>query len=272
MNNLRNEMEKYTKKINEIGEKEKELDEINKKFKEITKNLSYIDLKKDEKINQELDNLNEKEKELINNIKILKIEENLISNNIVYLFIKKYDKGIIEILKKYENKNIGEKTSEKIKKEIENYLKELKINNIYFYLNKHNFDSDYNLGNLTIIFLIDNNNYFQKIKIEYNFRVYNNLGKNYKYYDIKNCYEYNDKNTIFCSSKDMIFTEYKFIENTKEKSNYIYNLSKTKKDEFEKLKEKMKEVRYNMNNELDLLKLDNSISKNLEIDYQVNLY
>lgn len=264
-NELRNEIEKYTKKINEIEENQKKLDEINKKFKEITKNLSYEDLKKEE-IKQKLDNLNEKEKELINNIKLLEIEKNLISNNVVYLFIQKYNKGIIEILKKYENKNIGEKTSEKIEEEIKDYLTDLEVEYIYFRLNKNNYDSEYNLGDLTIK--------TKNIGIKYYFKKYRNYGREieYNYYDICNYYGYNEERNLYCSSKDMIFQNYEYIEDTKKQATYIYNLNKKQKAKFEKLKEEMKEIRNNLDEEISKLKLNNSISKNLEIDYQVNLY
>ena len=198
------------------------------------------------------------EKELKENLTILKIQKVLVSNNIVKLFIDKYNNGIIDILKKYENKNIGEKTINKIEEEIKDYLNDLEVDYIYFRLNKNNYDSDYHFGYLSIE--------LKNITIKYEFNLYRNYGKNYNYYDI-----YNQESIIFCSSKDMIFQNYEYIEDTKKQATYIYNLSKKQKEKVEKLKEEMKEIRNNLNNEISNLKLNDSLINELEIGYNIYL-
>ena len=161
-------------------------------------------------------------------------------------------------MKKYENKNIGEKTINKIEEEIKDYLNDLEVDYIYFRLNKNNYDSDYHFGYLSIE--------LKNITIKYEFNLYRNYGKNYNYYDI-----YNQESIIFCSSKDMIFQNYEYIEDTKKQATYIYNLSKKQKEKVEKLKEEMKEIRNNLNNEISNLKLNDSLINELEIGYNIYL-
>lgn len=260
---MNKEIKKYEEINKKIDNKNEELKEIEEKYKTFLRGLNFGNFK-DEDIKNECKNYEKKEKELKENLTILKIQKVLVSNNIVKLFIDKYNSGIIDILKKYENKNIGEKTTEKIKEEIKDYLNDLEIEYIYFRLNKNNYNSEYNLGYLSIEF----NNL---IKIKYEFKLYSNYDKKYNYYDIINIYQYNDYNLIYCSSKDMIFQNYEYIEDTKKQATYIYNLSKKQKEKFEKLREEMKEIRNNLNDEISTLKLSDSLINELEIKYNVNL-
>lgn len=255
---MNKEIKKYEEINKKIDNKNKELKEIEEKYKTFLRGLNFGNFK-DEDIKNECKNYEKKEKELKENLTILKIQKVLVSNNIVKLFIDKYNSGIIEILKKYENKNIGEKTTEKIEEEIKDYLKDVEIEYIYFRLNKNNYDSDYHFGNLSI-----NLKHINTIKYEFN--LYRNYDKNYNYYDI-----YNQESTIFCSSEDMIFIKYEYIEDTKKQAIYIYNLSKKEKEKFEKLKEEMKEIRNNLNNEIRILKLNSNLMEDLEIEYRVLL-
>lgn len=255
---MKKEIKKYKEINKKIDNKNKELKEIDEKYKTFLRGLNFGNFK-DEDIKNECKNYEKKEKELKENLTILEIQKVLVSNNIVKLFIDKYNSGIIDILKKYENKNIGEKTTEKIEEEIKDYLKDVEIEYIYFRLNKNNYDSDYHFGNLSI-----NLKHINTIKYEFN--LYRNYDKNYNYYDI-----YNQESTIFCSSKDMIFQNYEYIEDTKKQATYIYNLSKKQKEKFEKLKEEMKEIRNNLNEEISKLKLNYYLMEDLKINYQVNL-
>ena len=255
---MNKEIKKYEEINKKIDNKNKELKEIEEKYKTFLRGLNFVNFK-DKEIKNECKNYEKKEKELKKDLTILEIQKVLVSNNIVKLFIDKYNSGIIDILKKDENKNIGEKTTEKIEEEIKEYLKDLEIEYIYFRLNKNNYDSDYHFGNLSI-----NLKHINTIKYEFN--LYRNYDKNYNYYDI-----YNQENTIFCSSKDMIFQNYEYIEDTKKQAIYIYNLSKKQKEKFEKLKEEMKEIRNNLNEEISKLKLKYSLMEELEIQYKINL-
>ena len=259
---MKKEIKKYEEINKKITSKLQEMEENDKQLDNIYHNCK-IDIFKGEK-KQELDNLHKQEKDLKKDLTILKIQKVLVSNNIVKLFIDKYNNGIIEILKKYENKNIGDKTTEKIEEEIKDYLNDLEVEYIYFRLNKNNYNSEYNLGYLSIEF----NNL---IKIKYEFKLYSNYDKKYNYYDIINIYQYNDYNLIYCSSEDMIFTKYEYIEDVKKQATYIYNLSKKQKEKFEKLKEEMKEIRNNLNDEIRILKLNSNLMEDLEIEYKVLL-
>ena len=255
---MNKEIKKYKEINKKITSKLQEIEENDKQLNNIYHSAKYVDIFKGEK-KQELDNLNKIRYDLEKELKILEIQKVLVSNNIVKLFIDKYNSGIIEILKKYENKNIGEKTTEKIEEEIKDYLKDVEIEYIYFRLNKNNYDSDYHFGYLSI-----NLKHINTIKYEFN--LYRNYDKNYNYYDI-----YNQESTIFCSSKDMIFQNYEYIEDTKKQATYIYNLSKKQKEKVEKLKEEMKEIRNNLNNEISNLKLNDSLINELKIGYNIYL-
>lgn len=260
---MEKELKKYKEINKKITSKLQEIEENDKQLNNIYHSAKYVDIFKGEK-KQELDNLNKIRYDLEKELKILEIQKVLVSNNIVKLFIDEYNNGIIDILKKYENKNIGEKTTEKIEEEIKDYLKDVEIEYIYFRLNKNNYDSDYHFGYLSI-----NLKHINTIKYEFN--LYRNYDKNYNYYDISIYDNYNQGNTLYCSSKDMIFKNYEYIEDTKKQASYIYNLSKKEKEKVEKLKEEMKEIRNNLNEEISKLKLNYYLMEDLKINYQVNL-
>lgn len=261
---MNKEIKKYLEINKKITSKNEEIKENDKKIDNLFENNEIIDVIKGEK-KQELDNLHKQEKELKKELKILEIQKILVSNNVVKLFIDKYNSGIIEILKKYENKNIGDKTTDKIEEEIKDYLNDLEVEYIYFRLNKNNYDSDYHFGYLSIKLKHINN-------IKYEFNLYRHYEENYNYYDISIYYNYNQGNTLFCSSKDMIFKNYEYIEDTKKQATYIYNLSEKQKEKFEKLREEMKEIVKNLNEEVSKLKLNYYLMEDLKINYQVNLY
>ena len=151
---MKEEIKKYFK--NDTYKLEEEKRNINDNY------ILYYDLmqelkdKPEEERKKEIEKYNkqqeERQKKLIsinNNIDIKTIEDNLIYNNIIYLFKENYHNKIMNIMEKYQNKNIGEKTKEKIQEEITELLKN---DNIYasVYFSFGSYSSDiYNL-NFTI--------------------------------------------------------------------------------------------------------------------------
>ena len=195
------------------------------------------------------------------------------------IFYENYNNKIIYILKKYENKNIGEKTKEKIQNEIIDLLKQDFNFEIYVYLHiNKDYYSRYNLGDISIYFKkkLYNNDWLSDIfKIEYQFcqENYNCYAEEQqelkKYYYIELEHTYNDKKRIVFIKDNEIKQDMTYIENIKEIATKIYNHSIKSKKEIENYTNKMKEIRNNLNE--DTKNLSYSLSQELEIDYKILL-
>lgn len=229
---------------------------------------------KEEKIQNELTVYDKKIKQLEKAYNIEKIQKNLIYNNMGVIFYENYNNKIIDILKKYENKNIGDKTKEKIQEEIKDMLKQdfnFEIY-VYLYINK-----EYSkLGSLSINFKKKcyKNDWSSDIfKIDYEFwqdtyNCYEPDKELKKYYYIQVVHNYNDSKRIVYKKENEIKQDMEYIENTKEIATKIFNHSVKAKKEIENYTNKMKEIRNNLNE--DTKDLSYSIQHELEIPY--NLY
>ena len=276
--NFNNELKKYLEINKRIKRTKEDLQKTNEEQKNIYRQHDLKELK-EEKIQNELNDYDKKIKQLEKAYNIEKIESNLIYNNMGLIFYENYNNKIIDILKKYENKNIGDKTKEKIQEEIKEMLKQdfnFEIN-VYLHINK-DYYSRYNLGDISIYFKKKcyNNDWLSDIfKIEYQFcqENYNCYGEQLekikKYYYIELEHTYNDKKRIVFIKDNEIKQDMEYIENTKEIATKIYNHSVKAKMEISKYQEKMKEIRNNLNE--DLQNLSYSLKHDLEIDYKILL-
>lgn len=271
--NFKNELKKYLEINKRIKRTKEDLQTTNEEFKNIYRQHDLKELK-EEKIQNELTDYDKKIKQLEKAYNIQKIESNLIYNNMGVIFYENYNNKIIDILKKYENKNIGEKTKEKIQEEIKKMLKQDFNFEIFVYLHiNKDYYSRYNLGDISIYFKKEL--YIDIFKIEYKFcqENYNCYAEEQqelkKYYYIELEHTYNDKKRIVFIKDNEIKQDMEYIENTKEIATKIYNHSKKAKKEIENYTNKMKEIRNNLNE--DTKNLSYSLSKELEIDYRILL-
>lgn len=193
MNNIKNEMDKNFKKREELkkenGNIKKEVDKICNQELELYK-ISKNKISFDDEIKTKYNNLRVLEKQkadefLLNQYKIANI-----NNNIDLLLNKIVVKELFAILKKYQNKKIGEKTKEKINAELEQYI--LNKYGFIFYFNfykEYDFSSTYKIS-----FYFDSvgeiiKNYNPETKEIYNY--FTNL--DYKYINLDKIDDYSQK-------------------------------------------------------------------------------
>lgn len=178
----------------------------------------------------------EREKKLVsinNKIDLETIEKNILYNNIIYLFYKNYHNKIMEIMGKYENKNIGEKTKEKINNEIKEELKKDGIfSTVYFSFGEYS--SDIYKLNFTI---------YETEKEKYN---------NYFTYR-------NEKTGSIIIHNNMLWEKdnYNFITDTKKTSQEILKKCKKNIEKVNLLIEKAKETRKENSDLLNIYKINN---------------
>ena len=232
----------------------------------------------------------EKQKQIVLKLqdkkKACNIKQNILYNNIIYLIYNQYKNNIDEIMLKYKDKNIGEKTKEKIQEEIKSlFLQDdvFKNDEIFIYI-KNNFES-YERYYFQINIEISKKEYLQNngYKFIYNFKfsinygIYNNCYENIenqKYIDVKAIYSYNDENLIFSNQ----FTEesqnhnYKYINNIDEIAKSIIKTSNKNKNKVETLKDQLKEIRKSNNNLISDYKLTEENNKIYKIVDTINLY
>ena len=102
------------------------------------------------------------------------LEMKLQNNNCISVFIDKYYNSIIDTLRKYENKRIGEKTSEKIASEIKSLCDNIEF--VYFHSGYNSWDSnDYTL----LVELKNETHPYNRVKIEIKFWNYEKLNSPY---------------------------------------------------------------------------------------------
>lgn len=221
--------------------------------------------KQQEERQKQLEQINDK-------INIETIEKNLIYNNIIYLFYKNYHDKINNIMEKYKNKNIGEKTKIKIQEEIQEELKKDNIfTNVYFSFGQ--FSSDiYNLDFTIYETEESQKNYsYNKISFNYNLCNYYHEEDKEKY---KNYYIYkNNKTGANIINNNKIWDnniQYKYIEDTKKESKKILKECKKNIDKVNKLIQQATEIRKEHNILLDTYKIQEN--DNIKIDHVQNLY
>ena len=156
-------------------------------------------------------------------IKKIELEQHIIENNIIKTFIDDNFDSIIETLKKYQNKRIGEKTKEKIENDIKS------INNLFEFVSiRHGYYSwDSNDYELTIWLKSDLFKHnLPKIEIDFDYR------KKSAYTDES---EYEYQISINGYNKE----RYNYIENINILSDNIIKESNQLKEEIEETKKEL---------------------------------
>ena len=151
---------------------------------------------------------------------ILSLEMQLQNNNCINVFLENYYTEIIDTLRKYENKRIGEKTREKIASEIKELSSDIDF--VYFHSGYNSWDSN----NYTLSIELKNETYtHSKVRIKIYFWCYGNSDYNV---DIKYAVDING-----CKKEN-----YVYVDNTREKAEQILSSYKELKAfKEEKLKE-----------------------------------
>lgn len=281
------------KKIKDIYEKEKEsekkrqhsyyiIDEMKQQGKTSEEIKQYFlqnkDAEAEEKEKQELLKLQDKKK-------IYNIKENILYNNIIITIYNKYKNNFDEIIKKYEGKNIGEKTREKIADEIKQlFLNDdvFKNDDIFIYI-KNNFDYGSYYLSITIEISKKQNftdggfKYIYDFKLEVNYGKYNNCYENIenkKYIDVKAIYTNNDDRILYSNQfeAEEKNNNYNFIDNVDEIAKNIIKINNKNKLEFEKIKNKLSQIRKNNDSAIDVIKLSYKNLDYYKLPYNINLY
>lgn len=166
------------------------------------------------------------------NVDILKIKKDIIKNNLYYLLQDELKRIITEQVKKYNNKNIGDKRQHDIETTIENYINELFLNNTSYNCRVWFSSYYYNNGNanFTFNFNIDklcenkeNGAYWNQSILKFTFNLQRELKENYE----NNPYN-KEKNV------DFILAD----KNNENEKYYIFSFSSCEKVEINKIHEK----------------------------------
>lgn len=240
--------------------------------------LKEIKEKPEEERKREIENYNKQEEERRNKlerinekIEIESIKKNIFYNNIIYLFYKKYHNIIMGILEKYNNKNIGEKTKEKIQEEIKS---ELEKDNLYINIT-FSFGS-YSDDIYQLYFTIYKN---KEEKEKYSYNNINFTLSLHKYYHEEDQKKYNnyfiyrnEKDYINIINNNMLWDnnlQYNYIEDPKKEAKNILKQCKKNIKSVNELIEKAKKTRENNNQLLNKYKLKEKDF--LKIDYNQTL-
>lgn len=182
---------------------------------------------------KELDRLIELQKEYFNEkgkefnkidytfIKQTSLKMNIVNNNILCMFIVEYYEQIINILKKYQNKAIGEKTKEKICNEIKASTP------LFEFVHMHRGYYSWDSNNWTLSIELKNETFtHSRVKITLEFRYYNNAYSETNGYNIYlndytiGSYVYrNDINQLANNIINDYNGLYQYIENSKKELN-----------------------------------------------------
>lgn len=163
-----------------------------------------------------------------NMLKTTCLKMNIQVNNIISTFIKEDYQKIINTLKKYQNKRIGEKTKEKIQEDIKS------LNALYEFVYIHNGHYTWDSNNWTILIDLKNETYtHSRVNIKIEFQYYKNA-----YQDTQGYFVY-----INGYSKD----KYIYRHNIDTLANNIIN-------DYNKTKEEIEELKKQANNKMDLFR------------------
>ena len=153
------------------------------------------------------------------------LKMNILTNNIINMFIvEDYDK-IINTLKKYQNKRIGEKTREKIQEDIKS------INTMYQYVYIHNGYYTWDCNNWTLSIELKNETFtHSRVRIKLEFQYY------------KNAYQDTQGYVVYINGYS--------------KENYIYRhdidtLANNIINDYNKTKQEIEELKKQANNRMD---------------------
>lgn len=199
----------------------------------------------------------------IKNLECKRIENNIYYNNLIAYLLRITKPKIIETMEKYQNKNIGEKTKEKIQQEIKEHLQQYFYNNenIYIY-----FHGDYNNFELSAeIRKQKEDKFYYSLKFTIEKTTYNNSYTDNK--DVINYYLYVSR--PFNYSKERIDENY-HMENIKTIAKNIIKETEKAKKQLEKEKQKLVELRKNHNSFIDIYCLEHE--EQYKIKDSITLY
>lgn len=160
-----------------------------------------------------------------NILKKAKLKMNILTNNIINMFIVENYDNIINTLKKYQDKRIGEKTREKIQNDIKG------LNSSYDFVYIHNGYYSWDSNNWTLSIELKNETFtHSRVKIELEFQYY------------KNAYQDTNGYIIYINGYN--------------KDNYIYRhdidtLANNIINDYNKTKEEIEELKKQANNKMD---------------------
>ena len=221
--------------------------------------------------NQQKEERENKLNEINKKIDMLTIEKNLLYNNIVYLFYKNYHNIIIETMEKYKNKNIGEKTKEKIQDELKEILKKDGVfAGVWFSFGQYSCDI-YKL-NFTIYRTQEEQNNYSYNKIEINYELCNYYRETEKeQFQTYYCYR-NEKTGSIIINNNKIWEnniQYNYIANTTQEAKRIIREAKKSIEKVNKLINEAKKEREKHNQLLNSYKINEF--DNIKINYQQTL-
>ena len=124
------------------------------------------------------------------------LENNLLYNNFIYKFLENKEKNIRDIITKYENKAIGEKTKEKIQNEIKEEVKTIEFfKNVEIYPYFNGDFKNYKIS-LEIREKDKNERFMYDVKLEFEkkttYNSYEDITKEIYYTSLAEGFKYND--------------------------------------------------------------------------------
>lgn len=170
----------------------------------------------------------EKEGQLTNDMEVISLAIQITKNNIDLLLNEIVEQELIPIIKKYKDKRIGEKTKEKIRNEIKEYIKDKYDLIVYF-----NMYQEY---------------YFSGIKISFNFYTEDNIKIGY----IEKCSDEKAYNTkTFDNLYNYCYNlDYNYINNVKEYADKLYISTQDSKKKISDLRKQIDDEKNNINKKL----------------------
>lgn len=158
------------------------------------------------------------------------LKTNILVNNIIAMFIvEDYDK-IINTLKKYQNKRIGEKTREKIEEDIKS------LNDLYDFVYIHNGYYDWDNNNWTLSIELKNKTYpHSRVKIKLEFQYYNNAYQDTQGYMIY-INGYNKERYIYRNNIDKLIND--IVNDYSKTRQEVEELKKQANDKIDTFREK----------------------------------
>jgi hypothetical protein len=212
---------------NEYKEKERDAKEVAEEKRAYIGGLTLFKERKEEE-EQTIIQYYEKAGKIADDMNIINLAIQITKNNIDLSLNEIVDKELIPIIQKYKNKRIGEKTKEKIRNEIKEYIK-----------NKYNF---------IVYFHMYQEFYFTGIRISFDFYTENNIqiGTIEKCSDEKEYNEntFNNLYNYYCN------LDYNYINDVKDYAKTLYIETIKSKKKIDDLLKQIDNEKYNINKSL----------------------
>lgn len=158
-------------------------------------------------------------------IKQTSLKMNIVNNNILCLFVVEHYEQIINILKKYQNKAIGEKTKEKICNEIKTSCP------LFEFVHMHRGYYSWDSNNWSVTIELKNETFtHSRVKMELEFKYYNNA--------------YSETNGYNITLNDHDIKSYIYRDDIDKLANDIIN-------DYNNLNQHIKDTKEELNNKMD---------------------